>query len=424
MSRAESPLRGRLIFLVGAQRSGTNWLQSMLATHPDIVALPSETQLISVGVRLLENFVQDGAIEAWSTGRSFMERPAFADAARDFCDAVLGGAATALDNSAGHILERSPNHAEHLDLVAELYPDAKVVHIVRDGRDVARSLVEQPWGPDDVAEAARRWQLAVSVARRHGPSMAGYVEVRYEELLADPAATYQKTLTALDLPASSPIVEAALVESRIPRNVDRSQPWVGSGKWRTTWTPAQLAAFDAEAGALLYEELGYPRLPAVGSESPAAAPDARLTQKAAVVTQRLRSRLGKPTESSSPSEWQQQAQARTSAHEIVGLLARGDFDAARPYLSDDIDVRVVTPESDQRARGAAGIAALTPEISEGGWGRQVRGHVHFAFPMTAVMSSHEKDGDSTDRAVVVFMREAAVTRLVYYRFGSRPAAPA
>jgi hypothetical protein len=422
MSRADSPLRGRMIFLVGAQRSGTNWLQSMLATHPDIVALPSETQLIAVGVRLLENFVQNGAIEAWTTGRSFMEREAFADAARDFCDAVLGGSATALDGSAEYVLERSPNHAEHLDLVAELYPDAKVVHIVRDGRDVARSLVEQPWGTNDIAEAARRWQLAVSVARRHGPSMAGYVEVRYEELLADPAATYQKVLTALDLPAPDPVIDAAIAEAKIPRNVDRKQSTVGSGKWRSAWTVEQLAAFDAEAGPLLYDELGYVRATAEGTRERKPLRAGAVAQRAVALTRRLRS----STDAPAPSEWMQQSVARGSAHEIAGLLARGDIEAVTGYLSADALVRVVTSDGDTQARGRAGIDALAAAITaEGGaWGRQVHGHVHFAFPMTVVVTCHDLDGALTDRAVVVHVRQDTVTRLVYYRFGTRSAAPA
>ena len=73
MSRADSPLRDRMLFLVGAQRSGTNWLQGMLKLHPDVVALPSETQLLSFGMHVLRQFTQQGPMESWQTARTFME---------------------------------------------------------------------------------------------------------------------------------------------------------------------------------------------------------------------------------------------------------------------------------------------------------------------------------------------------------------
>src|SRR3954447_3144554 len=150
MSRADSPLRDRMLFLVGTQRSGTNWLQGMLRLHPDVVALPSETQLLSFGMHLLDQFIQHGPMESWVTSRTFMERDAFADAARDFCDAVFGQLAENLEADAPYILERTPNNAERMDLVAEIYPDGRAVHIIRDGRDVARSLVSMAWGPQTV----------------------------------------------------------------------------------------------------------------------------------------------------------------------------------------------------------------------------------------------------------------------------------
>src|SRR3954465_6216802 len=138
MGRADSPLRHRMVFLVGAQRSGTNWLQRMLGTHPDVVTLPSETQLFTVGIDVLAERVQHGVVGSTSTATVFMSRDAFLDAARDFCDAAFGGVADRLDPAARRVLERSPNHVERLELIGAVYPDAWIVHIVRDGRDVTR----------------------------------------------------------------------------------------------------------------------------------------------------------------------------------------------------------------------------------------------------------------------------------------------
>src|SRR3954447_3488570 len=220
MSRADSPLRDRMLFLVGAQRSGTNWLQGMLKLHPDVVALPSETQLLSYGMHVLERFIQQGPMESWVTSRSFMERDAFADAARDFCDAVFGQLASKLDRAAPYILERTPNNAERMDLVADIYPDGRAVHIIRDGRDVTRSLLSMAWGPNTVAEAAKTWRRAVETARAAGPQMKAYVEVRYEELLANPKDTFAQILSGLGLSVDPAVVDAAVLESGVPVNID------------------------------------------------------------------------------------------------------------------------------------------------------------------------------------------------------------
>src|SRR4051794_29917065 len=153
-----------MVFLVGAQRSGTNWLQRMLATHPDIATLPSETQLFNAGLAPFEVLVQHGLLGSPSTASVFMDRDDFLDATRNFCDRAFGGVADRLHPGALRVVERSPNHVEHLGLIGAVYPDAWFLHIVRDGRDVARSLQSQPWGPRTVREAAHRWARSVRSA--------------------------------------------------------------------------------------------------------------------------------------------------------------------------------------------------------------------------------------------------------------------
>src|SRR5437879_13050620 len=90
MSRTDSLLRDRMIFLVGAQRSGTNWLQRIIAAHPDVAAAPSETFLFSHGIAPLADRFTHGAASSGTTGFVYMDRLSFLDAGRDFCDAVVG----------------------------------------------------------------------------------------------------------------------------------------------------------------------------------------------------------------------------------------------------------------------------------------------------------------------------------------------
>jgi hypothetical protein len=73
-----------------------------------------------------------------------------------------------------------------LDL-AEIFPGAKFVHIIREGREVARSFYRLGWSPSTTA-ALKRWHHAVAIGRVLGKELgpSQYFEVSFESLLADP----------------------------------------------------------------------------------------------------------------------------------------------------------------------------------------------------------------------------------------------
>ncbi len=263
MGRADSPLLGRMIFNVGARRSGTFWLQRLVTAHPSVGAVPSETHLLSHGIApLLERFQHEDPLST-EVGRVYVDREQLMDATRDFCDAVF----CQFRGDADRVAERTPLHVFHLDLLAEIYPDARYVHIIRDGRDVARSIASQAWGPETVAEAAREWREAVEAARSSRLGQDRLFEVRYEELLADPGAHLERLYGWLDLPTTEADLAYPLTESRRALNVDQRGGGVGTAKWRAVFAPADLAAFEREAGDLL-DELGYPRQTALARPIP------------------------------------------------------------------------------------------------------------------------------------------------------------
>jgi hypothetical protein len=141
-----------------------------------------------------------------------------------------------------------------LPLIAEVYPDARFVHIVRDGRDVARSIVAQPWGPDNVEEAAEEWRSSVEAGRNAAPALGDRVlEVRYEDVLADPATAIPRIYTHHGLEGG---IGEALEAAGAKANIGRQDSRVGTGKWREGWGRRELRDFDRVAGDLL-RELGY-----------------------------------------------------------------------------------------------------------------------------------------------------------------------
>src|ERR1044072_2576593 len=135
--RAGSLLRDKMVFSFGGRRSGTWWLQRILSPPPAVAAVPSESFFFSRAIAPLFDCFQDIDREAPSTGRIYAERELLLDAARDFWDrlfAQVGAGPTQ------RIPEPTPWHVEYLALRNGLYPDAYYIHIVRDGRDAARSL--------------------------------------------------------------------------------------------------------------------------------------------------------------------------------------------------------------------------------------------------------------------------------------------
>ena len=246
-------MKGRLIFNVGSRRSGTFWLQRVVSSHPEVAAVPSETHLLSHGIApLFERFQHDDP-ESSVVGVTYLPRETLLDATRDLLDVVFGQYVT---GTMTRVAERSPLHSQHLTLIHELYPDARFVHIIRDGRDVARSLIGQHWGPRTIGIAATEWRYSVTSARAAGLPEDVYREVRYEELLEHPRPIVEGLFGWLNLPFDESTMDRALAAARTKENVDRSDPEVAAQKWRAQFSREDLETFNAIAGPLL-RELGY-----------------------------------------------------------------------------------------------------------------------------------------------------------------------
>ena len=241
----------RLIFNVGARRSGTYWLQRITCAHTAVAEVPSETYVFSHGVApLMERFQHDERLSQ-EVGRVYADRAKLIAAVRSLCDTVFGEFA---DSGQTHAAERTPWHVYHLPLIAEVYPDATFVHIIRDGRDAARSIVAQPWGPDNVRDAAEEWRSSVTAGRAAAAQLGDrLLEVRYEDVLADPRAGIERIYAHHGLEGG---LDAALEAAGAKANIGRQDKRVGAGKWREAWGRRELRDFEKTAGDLV-RELGY-----------------------------------------------------------------------------------------------------------------------------------------------------------------------
>ncbi len=193
--------RPSFVSLVGAPRSGTTWLQSLLASHESVVS-PQETNLFSRYVAPLEErwrYEARGTLAERQQRRftglgAVLTEEQFHIEVGRFVDDVIA-AIGALKPSATIVLEKTPSHSLQVELIARYVPGVRFLHIVRDGRDVASSLVAAAdgwgaaWGaPRTVGAAARVWREYVEGARR-AQEFGEYHEIRFEDLRSDgPAA--------------------------------------------------------------------------------------------------------------------------------------------------------------------------------------------------------------------------------------------
>ena len=220
--------------LVGAPRSGTTWLQRMLLAHPQCCG-GQESHFLASFAKVRHDFdrkrdlPRPHGLAAYLTGEELLEalRGVWI---RTFAETIES------KPSAKLLIEKTPDHAMHLGFAAELLPACRVIHLVRDSRAVAASLLRasrEPWGrawaPRTPAAAASRWLECVESAERSGSSLgsaagsspgsrlgsARFLRVHYEALHAAPASELARVLGFLGV--SEPVAEAERIVAALDR---------------------------------------------------------------------------------------------------------------------------------------------------------------------------------------------------------------
>jgi Sulfotransferase family len=276
------------IFVIGAPRSGTTLLRIMLSSHPRIY-IPPESDFIPrlyLG-RARSPMGRDRAVRDVQIifgNRRYLREwrgaapdpAAFVAALPELTPAAVLDAvyrAYAAQHRAGRWGDKSPIYTHYIPLLAEIFPSAQFVHLIRDGRDAALSTLAAY--PDrlyvDMYFAAQSWRRRVSVARQAGSALgpSRYTELRYEDLTMDPAAALRLLCAFLGENYAPAMAEPHKLARELLRPQGRHAPvrepvHVNSGGWRTRMPVADQRLFHAVAsdvlGDLGYEAVDRPRL--------------------------------------------------------------------------------------------------------------------------------------------------------------------
>jgi hypothetical protein len=261
--------------VLGVSRSGTTLLKAMLDAHSQL-AIPSESYFLPQlwdrhGERpdrdaFVEDLTRLERVRVWGVDPEdvrarLTERPSFAEAVQSIYQLY------AESRSKPRFGDKTPLYMQHLDVLERAFPDARYVHIVRDGRDAALSMIAmkrkprfnlaRPRGLGDFACA---WRREVRAARRFGRTHP-YLELRYEDLVAEPESRLREVCAFLGLEYEPGMLEYHRREdpSLYADHPRLAQPPVRDARsWRKEMPPAEAELFEALAGDLL-AELGYER---------------------------------------------------------------------------------------------------------------------------------------------------------------------
>ena len=258
----------RHVIIGGSPRSGTTLLRRTFDRHPGMCCGPESSLFLPTRLNLGALAVGHGLPEPEL--RAILEASASQGA---FIDAFAARYLAARGRP--RWAEKTPLNIRHLDWIMDRWPDARIVHVLRDGRDVVCSMREHPdrrwvdghWvkelNPRSVEEYARRWvsDTAAGMRWRGDPR---YLEVRYEDLVRAPEATLAEVLTFLGEPfeagllAVDPSAAAAAMVSTSNGRPDAAGAitTTSMGRWQRDLDATDRETVKRVAGARLVE-LGY-----------------------------------------------------------------------------------------------------------------------------------------------------------------------
>ncbi|MEM7793105.1 MAG: sulfotransferase [Cyanobacteria bacterium P01_C01_bin.118] len=310
------------IFIVGCPRSGTSWLQRMLSTHDKIIPVKNESHLYRLIYEPFTYITKLSAKRRWQRWHhfarhfgttallfgatssdvwksilksyqiyqknkdiglhhliSYKQLKVFIHQVKQHSDSDLENAQQLISLILDHFfeqaggdpqqffLEKTPFHIKYADVILKNFPEAKIVNIVRDGRDVCASLQAraktQRWAEYDTRTIISQWQRCIALSEKISlnPTFSDRIySVKYEELRQDTVAQLSQIYSFIDLavtPTELSQIEALCNIATIKTKGLGQHVNKGSiNNWKTALSQEHIDLWHQSAGKTL-ERLGY-----------------------------------------------------------------------------------------------------------------------------------------------------------------------
>lgn len=156
-------------------------------------------------------------------------------------------------------IDHTPLNLQYAGILMKMFPNAKFIHMLRDGRAVASSLIPLDWGPNTVFKAARWWIEKVS----YGLGAESYFgddvvcRVKYEDLVSSPVQILKHICSHLGINYDVNMLRAN--GFKVPSYTSKQHALIGSemkpdriDRWKNELTPREIEIFEGETSDLLY----------------------------------------------------------------------------------------------------------------------------------------------------------------------------
>lgn len=269
----------RPILIGGCDRSGTTLLGSMLGNRQDAITIPESQFRLEVfadlaqrgkdpcSEEILDYFLRHWRFRLWNVevdrenilGKNPCYRGAF--------EALIKAYAGSAGKPNPEIwVDHTPANARNATAQLEAFPDAKMIHLVRDGRAVVASVMKLDWGPNTIVNSTRWWieMMSQGLAIETSRFASRVIRVRYEDVVRNPRFEIERIceFTGLDF-RESMLTSGGF---QVPDYTRRQHALVGGcpdpsrlNSWQRELSPREIEIFEALSNDLL-PLLGYEKL--------------------------------------------------------------------------------------------------------------------------------------------------------------------
>jgi hypothetical protein len=272
------------VFIVGCPRSGTSYLYHLLLSAGGFAEFRTQMNVFDVlepvygdlgalknKSKMMNQWLQSKAFDVSGLRAEEIKAKVLSEcqSASDFLRIIMEEVARR--QGVDRWIDSTPTNIPHLLRIKKDFPSARVVHIIRDGRDVALSLDKRgwsrplPWERDKgLLAAGLYWEWIVRKGRTLGSMLQpDYLEVRYEDLVRQPAEALEHLAVFLQHDLDYPRIREASIGSvknhltSFKEDLERGE-FTPVGRWKheDKFPPNQLALFEDLVGNYL-QELGY-----------------------------------------------------------------------------------------------------------------------------------------------------------------------
>lgn len=276
-------------FIFGNPRSGTSLLRLMLNAHPLIISPPESGFLQwwykkykrwsirdSMSQQYVEQYVEDvlssRKIETWNLSKKALfsyildKKP---NSYAEIGESVYLIYAQKKGKDPSVIIDKNNYYIHHLNSLKEIWPDAKFIHLIRDGRDVACSYMGvkdlktksdyKPQLPYDIKDIAREWVINNQNIMKFGSTQkeGNFVSIRYEDLLNNVESTLSKLLKLFGLNFDERMLEYYKINDEPSSTLDWKRKTLSSidqsntGKFTKLLNKSEIRSFEDIASEML-----------------------------------------------------------------------------------------------------------------------------------------------------------------------------